>query len=83
MSHFFHKFKLSIKQDEDEGADDDDVGDDGGSEDGSTFSMYDANNDGEIDSEELGKYLVTVDDEATEDDVEVWNIYHLLLLQDF
>ena len=66
---------MKHEQDDDEGADDSDV-----TEDHTTFTKYDENNDGEITKEELTKYLGSVDDEATEGDVEV-GLHHLFFHQ--
>ena len=44
------------------------------------FGQYDENGDGKLDLAELAKYVVSINDYADTEDVEVW-IYYLLLLQ--
>ena len=41
------------------------------------FGQYDENGDGELDLAELAKYVVSINDYADTEDVEVW-IYYLL-----
>ena len=63
--------QLKHEQEEDGDNEDEGAGEDAGSQDHSIFSNYDTNNDNVISRDELASYLTSVNEDATDGDLEV------------